>query len=526
MTQDFNERRIGGNNLLRAVIDTTVDAMVIIDRGGAIRVFNLAAQKLFGYAPREVVGRNVSVLMPPGDRERHDGYMHHYQETGEARIIGIGREVVGQRRDGSTFPLELAVGEIKGRDDFAYVGVLRDLTQHKRSTEALVEARARAERANMAKTEFLSRMSHELRTPMNAILGFAQLLRLSGAGALTQEQTEDYLDSIIAPAEHLTQLIDDILDLTRIEIGRLRVARETVNLADAVASALTMAQPMAQRFGVSIFNRCVERSGSPCVTADPIRLRQCIVNLLTNAIKYNRSPGRVLVDFAPLDGEGGEFVRLTVEDSGVGIPEDRFGELFKPFSRLHEALEHVEGAGIGLAVTRQLIEAMGGSVTAESEVGRGSRFHLDLPKAAADATAPARPKVSVDWSDARSDQESRKIVLYIEDNPTNVYLMESLLKRIPGADLRIAYTAELGLEIAEAIRVRVIILDINLPGMDGFEALMRLRSREQTADVPVIGLSARATKVDLERAADLGFYRYLTKPVNVPELMDTLRAVL
>jgi CheY-like chemotaxis protein len=263
----------------------------------------------------------------------------------------------------------------------------------------------------------------------------------------------------------------------------------------------------------------------PTVSGDPLRLRQCLVNLITNAIKYSHPSGRVLLEWTEADSATG-FVRVTVEDCGVGIPPERMGDLFKPFTRLHAALDYIEGAGIGLAMTRQLIEAMGGRISAESAPGHGSRFHLDIPMATAAARRPARMAAyrMPLWPIVN---EKRKVVLYVEDNPTNVHLMESLFKAIPGTDLRIARDAEAALELAATNdAVRAIILDINLPDMDGFEALMRLRAMRATADVPVIGLSARAGAADIERASSLGFYRYLTKPVNVPELLETLRAVL
>jgi PAS domain S-box-containing protein len=512
---------------LAAVIETAVDGIIIIDRQGLIKVFNPAAVRLFGYAAEDVIGQNVRVLMPEPYHGEHDAYLKSYHDTGRRQIIGIGREVKGQRKDGSIFPMELAVGEVMEGEELAFVGIIRDVTAQKDAFDALTEARARAESANAAKTEFLSRMSHELRTPMNAILGFAQLLRMSDVKTMASDQVVDYLNSIIGPAEHLTNLIDDILDLSRIEVGGLKVAREDVDLAEAVTAAVVMAQPMASRLGVSIFNQSVDRARAPIVLGDPGRLRQCIVNLLTNAIKYNRPGGRVLIDLTARSPDDA-MVRLTVEDTGVGIAEDQLGALFRPFTRLHPGLDHIEGAGIGLAVTRQLIEAMGGTVTAESEVGRGSRFYLDIPRTEGTAERRAPPKAIslANWHAPVSDDGKSQIVLYVEDNPANVHLMESLFRSIPGIELRIAYSAELGLEMAAAMPIRAIILDINLPGINGFEALERLRARSDTADVPVIGLSARATSADIEHAAKLGFYRYLTKPVNISELMETLRSVL
>ncbi len=514
---------------LAAVIETAVDGIVIIDRLGIIKLFNSAAERLFGYAAAEVIGENVRILMPEPYHSQHDAYLQSYRETGHKQIIGIGREVKGQRKDRTIFPMELAVGEVIDGQEMAFVGIIRDVTAQKEAFDALAEARAKAEAANLAKTQFLSRMSHELRTPMNAILGFAQLLRMSDEKAMPHVQFADYIDSIIGPAEHLTSLIDDILDFSRVEIGGVKLARENVNLADAVGAAVVMVQPMAARLEISVFNRCVDRTSAPMVAGDPVRLRQCVVNLLSNAIKYNQRRGRVLIDFAKVDGED-KFARLTVEDTGIGIPPDRLGELFEPFTRLHPGLDHIEGTGMGLAVTQQLITAMGGRVSAESEPGRGSRFHLDIPLAGAragagDAPSAERPLLA-NWHPPVTEDGKPVIVLYVEDNPANVHLMESLFRSIPGVELRIAYSAELGLEMASSIPVRAVILDINLPGISGFEAVAQLRANSGTAQVPVIGLSARATASDVQRASELGFYRYLTKPVNVPQLIDTLRAAL
>jgi PAS domain S-box-containing protein len=522
MVWDDTERRHKENHLLRAVIATAVDGILVIDRDGLIKLFNPAAARLFGYTGEEVLGQNVHILMPEPYRHEHEGYIRHYHETGEKRIIGIGREVEGRRKDGSTFPMHLAVGEITGFPDWAFVGIVRDITAHKAALNGATEARARAEAASAAKSQFLSRMSHELRTPMNAILGFAQLLRMSDPKSLSADQYEDYVTSIIDPAQHLTRLIDDILDLTRIETGGINVSRQAVDLGGAITAAVTMVLPMARRFDVSIVNPA---PGGATVAGDPVRIRQCIVNLLSNAIKYNHRGGRVTLRVTNSPLVVG-FVRLTVEDSGIGIPEPLLDDLFQPFTRLHPALNHIEGAGIGLSLTRQLMEAMGGYVTAESRPGNGSRFHLDLAPMDGAAAARGETRRGTFAPELSAESRERQIVLYVEDDPANVHLMEALFRKMPGLDLRIAYTAEVGLETAAALPVRAIILDINLPGMDGFTALERFRTRAETADVPVIGLSARADAADLARAAALGFYRYLTKPVNLPELIDALQAAL
>jgi PAS domain S-box-containing protein len=359
----FQERRADSNTLLRAVIDTTVDGMVIVDRAGTMKVFNHAAEKLFGYSTEEAVGRNVLILMPPEAQAGADGPARNHSET-------------GRRKDGSLFPMDLSVGEIKGGSNLAYVGIIRDLSEKKRDFAALAAATARAELASNAKSEFLARMSHELRTPMNAIMGFTQLLQMTPKEAISVAQHDDYLASILGPAEHLAAMIDDILDIVQIMNGQTGVSLKTVTLGEIVAQSVADTLPMAERCGISVVIEA-EEFGEAFVQADPLRLRQCIVNLLSNAVKYSHPDGTVRISISSRS----DSVRLTVADTGIGIPLEQLGELFEPFKRLHQEHEEIGGVGIGLALVKQLVDAMHGTVSAESGLSEGTRFHIDLSKA-------------------------------------------------------------------------------------------------------------------------------------------------
>ncbi len=507
----FQDRRTNEGDVLRAVIDTVVDGLIITDRDGNIRIFNPAAERLFGYSAQEVIGRNVALLMPADGARASD----------LKSIMGVGREVPGRRKDGTLFPLNVAVGETHRGGELAYVGIVRDISHEKETYSALNEARTRAELANDAKTEFLSRMSHELRTPMNAIIGFAQLLQMRPQGALPAAQYADYLQSILGPAKHLATLIDDILDIARIESGRFNFALQGVELGAAVSESMAIVAPMAERRGITVN---LELGPTPPVLADRTRLTQCVVNLLTNAVKYNLPGGSVSVKTAVTDQWR---VRLTVEDTGIGIPEDQLGALFQPFKRLHPERQEIEGVGIGLALVKQLVEAMHGTISVERRRGGGTRFHLDLTEAeVVDRTDdPVRRRVRrAAWPPR--ELQAPKVALYVEDNPDNVHLMKTVFDGLPATELKVAYSAESGLAIADAEPINLIILDINLPGMDGFETMHRLKQRRSTAEVPVIGLSARATEQDRNRASALGFYRYFTKPMNLPEFIETIRDVL
>lgn len=515
----LEDRRTDEGDVLRAIIDTVVDGLIITDQDGTIRIFNPAAERLFGYAAAEVIGRNVGLLMmagaPNGAMSGRDAGEHH-------PILGIGREMMGRRKDGALFPMSIAVGETKRGGEHTYVGLVRDITEQRNAYAALSDARIRAEVANNAKTEFLSRMSHELRTPMNAILGFAQLLQMTPPADLTPEQYQDYLQSILGPARHLATLIDDILDIARIEGGHFNVSVQGMDLVATVSESIAIVATMAERRRVAITTAL---GATPPVLADPLRLTQCVVNLLTNGVKYNHPGGTVHVTTGrPADGR----VRLTVEDTGIGIPEDQLDGLFRPFRRLHPDHQEIEGVGIGLALVKQLVEAMQGTITVESRAGGGTRFHIDLAQADAVEAAPPPPVRGVLRRPGamRRDRVEPKVALYVEDNPDNVHLMKTLFDALPATELKVAYSGESGLAIADAEPFNLIILDINLPGIDGFETMNRLKQGSRTASVPVIGLSARATETDRTRAEALGFYRYFTKPMNVPEFIESVRRVL
>ncbi|HVT50159.1 MAG TPA: PAS domain S-box protein, partial [Dongiaceae bacterium] len=485
----FEDRRTDEGDVLRAVIDTVVDGLIITDRDGTIRIFNPAAEGLFGYAAQDVIGRNISLLMPPEYARAHGAYLETRHAAERSQVMGVTREVEGRRKDGTVFPMTIAVGETRRGGGHAYVGIVRDITEQKKTYAALGEARTHAELASNAKTEFLSRMSHELRTPMNAILGFAQLLQMTPQTEIAPAQYQDYLQSILGPARHLATLIDDILDIARIESGQFNIAVQGMDLATTVVESISIVATMAERRRVAITTAL---DATPPVLADPLRLTQCVVNLLTNGVKYNHPDGAV--HLATARGGDGR-VRLTVEDTGIGIPEDQIGDLFRPFKRLHPDHQEIEGVGIGLALVKQLVEAMQGSIAVENRAGGGTRFHIDLLEADRVHPAPPPPVRGVLRRQAaqRAERTEPKVALYVEDNPANVHLMKTLFETLPATELKVAYSGESGLAIAASEPVNLIILDINLPGMDGFETMNRLKQESRTAAVPVIGLSARAT---------------------------------
>jgi PAS domain S-box-containing protein len=500
----------------RSVLDTAMSGIVVIDAEGLVVAVNLAAERIFGYASDEVVGRNVKMLMPEPYHSEHDGYLARYLETGERRIIGIGREVEGRRRDGTTFPLELAVSEVESGVRRLFTGVVRDITERVAAAAAVEEARAAAERASNAKSDFLSHMSHELRTPLNAVLGFAQLLELDDA---TDAQRES-IAQILRAGRHPLDLINDVLNLSRIETGRLALSNEPVLVLTGIHEAVELVEGMATEHAVTL---SVETGCDAHVYADRQRLKQVLVNLLTNAIKYNLPDGSVTVTCEQADGQ----LLIHVVDTGRGIASDRLELLFQPFERLGAEQSDIEGTGIGLALAKGLTEAMGGTLRAASRVGIGTTFTIalsvvDEPLAAAAEHQDIEPAQHA----LRLSTAPPRTVLYIEDNFSNLRVVEHLLARRPSITLLSATHGLEGLERAREHRPDLVLLDLHLPDLDGHDALLRLHGDPVTADIPVVIVSADATPRQIRRLLAAGARDYLTKPLDIARVLALIDEIL
>ena len=494
-----------GSERLRAILDTVIDPIITIDERGFVESFNPAAESVFEFRAAEVIGRNVNLLMPEPFHTAHDGYLARYLATGERRVIGLGREVSGRRKSGATFPMELAVSELKFSNKRMFVGVVRDITERKR--------------LDRMKSEFVSTVSHELRTPMNAILGFTQLL--SYDSNLTASQKAN-LAKVRKAGEHLLDLINDVLDLSRIEAGKVTLSLEPVVLGDLLLECRNMAQPLADARNIRLLMD-VEAVADACVHVDRTRLRQVLLNLVSNAVKYNRDGGSVWVTCASV---ASRRVRVAVRDNGRGIALDQQAQLFQPFNRLGAERGEIEGTGIGLTITKQLVELMQGDIGFESSPGTGSTFWVEFAvESAAPASLAGRARDAAPVRPNRRSGTHR--VLYVEDNPVNLELVQALCAQFwPNMQLLSASTAEVGLELAAAQRPDLILMDINLPGMDGYQALARLQADANLCRIPVLAVTANAMKENIERGRAAGFADYLTKPIDIPKFIATLDRLL
>lgn len=499
--------------IFQHIVDSVVDGVITIGADGIIHSFNPAACAIFGYRKSDIVGRKVNELMPEPHRSEHDNYLQRYCATGTGKIINRQLELVGRRADGSEFPLEIAVSEIKLSDDLLFVGLARDITERKRAEQELITARDTADRASQAKSDFLSSMSHELRTPMNAILGFGQLMQYDET--LSDTQKED-VEEILKAGRHLLDLINEILDLAKIESGRISLSIEPVRIAPIIEECLNMVSTQADKRRINLHSDTHEDLS---VQADQTRLKQALLNLISNAIKYNREGGIVTVETRL---KGSEYLSIQITDTGRGIPKERLHELFQPFNRLDAEYSAIEGTGIGLTISRRIVEMMGGAIEVESEVGVGSRFMITLP-AAWNPTLLESPKTSAAIETPTLQSRSRQqLVLYIEDNPSNIRLVSQILERQRHIRLITAHTPELGIELARAHRPDLILLDINMPNLNGFQVLSIFQNDPIVKSAPVVAITANAMPRDIERGKAAGFADYLTKPLDIAQFNSVL----
>jgi PAS domain S-box-containing protein len=660
--------------LVQTILNTVVDGIVTIHaHGGVIETANPAIEDMFGYAATELAGKHLGLLIPELDQEQHNVSLAYYGASEEARAIGAGREVMGRRKNGSAFPLEIAVSEMMLGGQRYFTGILRDISTRKAAEaellksgalqkaifdsanfssiatdakgviqifnvgaermlgyaavdvinkitpaeisdpqelisrakslsteletsispgfEALVfkasrgiediyeltylrkdgsrlpavvsvtalrddfkaiigylligtdntarkaaeverarldqvlrdknteleAARSVADKANLAKSEFLSSMSHELRSPLNAILGFAQLME-SGSPEPTVVQRAS-IDQILKAGWYLLELINEVLDLALIESGRLSISVEPTSLPDVLEDCQTMIEPMAQKREISL--HFPKLDASCFVGADRTRLKQVVINLLSNAIKYNRIGGSVTVTCSQ---RGKTRLRISVRDTGEGLSPSDVAQLFQPFNRLGKENSEEQGTGIGLVVSKRLMEQMGGEMGVSSTLGTGSVFWIELDIAGAPQLHGELTEFPLFAGEVDDDTDLTRIrtLLYVEDNRANMELVRQLIARRPDMRLLGAEDALRGIALAKAHQPDVILMDINLPGISGLQALKLLRDDPATLHIPVLALSANAMVRDIEKGLEAGFFRYLTKPIRVNEFMMAL----
>lgn len=509
---DLNRRIQEGSSRLQATLDTAVDGIITIDSKGIIHDFNHSAERLFGWRADEVIGRNIKMLMPEPYQSAHDGYLQNYQSTGQAKIIGVGREVVGLRRDGSHVPLRLAVGRVDLPGQLLFVGFVTDISDRHTLESSLREAAQRAEQAAAAKSTFLATMSHEIRTPMNAIIGFTDLLLQTNLDTVQRS----HLNTVRESSRSLLRLLNDILDTTKMEKGRLELEQTDFSLravAMQIESSLRLsasAKRLALRTGFS--------SDMPeYFRGDPLRVVQILTNLVGNAIKFTER-GEVAIYFEWRPGQ----VHITVSDTGIGMTPEQVGRLFQPFTQADASISRrFGGTGLGTAISRQLVELMNGTINVESTPGKGSTFHVMLPLPVGQAPhspdethpAPALPRLRV---------------LIADDVPQNLQLLGLILENA-GHSPRRAVDGNDAVEQYRRDTFDIVLMDVHMPGIDGLQATRLIRQHERETGLPrtpIIALTASVMADDREAAAKAGMDGFALKPLDPPRLFAEMARVL
>ena len=505
-----NEARLlQATQRISAVLESINDAFFLLDSQWCFAYVNDEAESVLGRTRAQLLGRNIWDEFPDVQETEFGQSYLRAVESGQQVVFEAYYEPFKQWFNVSAYPssegLAVHVQNITARHE-----AQRSIELAKEEAEV---QRSKAEQANQAKSAFLSRMSHELRTPLNAILGFGQLLEMSD---LAPDDAEG-AHLIVKAGRHLLNLINEVLDISRIENDTMSLSLEAVSLKDSLIETLDLVGPMAQKKNIQLDPSSLLGCDRH-VIADKQRLKQVMLNLLSNAIKYNHSGGRVVLDWS----ESGNRVRVWVRDNGPGIEASKMPRLFVPFDRLDAETQDNEGVGIGLALSKRLAELMNGRLGAESEFGVGSSFWLELAR----SEAPAQNQHDEEILDAQEITFKHRVVLYIEDNLSNLQLLERILKRHADIKLLSAMQGSTGLELAFQHLPHLILLDLHLPGMDGEEVLRRLRENPATRHIPVIILSADATPGQVKRLKQMGASAYLTKPFDINEFLKILAAHL
>lgn len=503
---------------LKILFESTPNAIILVDSAGTIQMVNRQTENYFGYNRSELIGQKIELLVPDAKKNIHTKTRNNYTANPIPRIMGAGRDLFGLKKDGTKIPIEVGLNPIQMDTGKFILTSIIDITERKKANDELEKAKLEAERANLAKSEFLSRMSHELRTPMNSILGFAQLLEM-GKPAPNQKKR---VQQIIKSGKHLLELINEVLDISKIEAGSMSISPEPIQLGGIISEIMDIVQPLAEQRNISM-NFPKTPVCNLFVKADKQKLKQVLLNLISNAIKYNRENGSVKVECIQQSTKDRrkKTIRISVIDTGKGIAEENIQKLFIPFQRIGEELSEIEGTGLGLAVAKQLTEIMGGTIGVKSKFGEGTTFWIELPQVEGQSDRHERLSGS-----AKPDDEKAGVsgtILYIEDNIDNIRLVGDIIEEHrPGIKLICEVYGNNAVKCATDYRPKLILLDLDLPDMHGSEVLKLLQENKKTISIPVVILSADATPKQIKEMLKSGAEAYLTKPLDVVNFLEVV----
>ncbi len=505
----------------RHAFEDAVFGVALVYPDGRWLKVNEAFSNLIGYPPEELYSIDFQSITHPDDLEGDIEWITRVM-GGENSILNREKRYI--HKDGHYIWINLICSlyrDEKGEPGY-FIAQIIDITETKAQQERLIQARKEAEKANQAKSDFLSSMSHELRTPLNSILGFAQLLNVDSNGENTKEN-HACIEQIMKGGQHLLELINEILELPKIESGTLEMSIETVSAQRVIDECQHFVTPLTNKAKLEFSVDTFEDENNVFLTADQKRLKQVLINILSNAIKYNKKGGQIKISHK---AQGKDFYRITVSDTGIGIPQERHSKVFEPFNRLGIESSNIAGTGIGLTISKKLIEQMNGEIGFESNEKSGSRFWINIPISREAKFLPPKKPYKVDKINFTNLEEKKFSALYIEDNFQNQELMELIFQSLPNADLVIAKNGSEGLKIAGTEIPDIILLDMGLPDIHGTDVATQLKTTSATANIPIIAVSANAMPFDVEMGEKAGLDAYVTKPLDISKLFEVLTTYL
>ncbi len=493
---------------IRLIFDSSPYSIMLVDSLGIIHVANTMTEKYFGYSNSQLIGKNINIIFTEDNLQ-----INFLLEQSEQRNAVERDDLLACKKDGKLFPVEVDFTPIEFGGEIMALTNIIDITVRKEAEEKIKKAKQEAEQANHAKSEFLSRMSHEFRTPMNSILGFAQLLDM----VELEPKYKKNIRQILKNGKHLLELINEVLDIARIESNRISLSLEAINVHGVITEVMDLLEPLASNRQVTIIADEVDLF----VVADYQRFKQVILNVVNNAVKYNQSNGSVKIESHLVGNSTDENqkVKITITDSGKGIPKESIDKVFEPFERVGAELTEIEGSGLGLSIVKKLMTIMGGSVGVESKLGKGSTFWLELPLAHDPTKQIQHSNITTENSIAQSQKTGT--LLYIEDNSSNIDLMEQVLSDYrPFVNLITNMYGKNTKQFAKDYKPFLILLDLNLPDIHGSEVVQVLKADPETKNVPVVVVSADAMEKQIKRLMQEGVQGYLTKPIDINQLLE------
>ncbi len=507
----------------RAIVENSIDGIIVIDSRGIIQEFNKGAESIFQYSAKEIIGRNVSLLMPIHLAREHDGFLKRYLKTGEAKIIGFGREVIGMRQDNSQFHMHLSLNELRLGSEVYFTGIVRDITEAKQAEEALMRAKEEAEHANKAKSEFLASMSHEIRTPMTGVMGLADLLLDDKLSKGSKEKVYRIKDA----TRSLLTILNDILDISKLEANKMAIESLDFHLPGMLEDALSFFEEKRKGSRRQDLKLTLKMSDDlpTTINADPTRLRQVLMNLIGNAVKFTKKGG-VTLTASILRSEKEESIKIEVRDTGIGMAKETIGKLFADFTQADASItRRFEGTGLGLSICKRLVELMGGEIGVESEISIGSRFWFTLPYHAAETEVLA-PTLKAK-SELTQYEANRKLsVLIAEDN----MLLQHIISEMIGGFGHEFHIVENGAEAIQAVESEdfdLVLMDVRMPEVSGTDASIAIRKMGGLKRrIPIIAITADAMEEHKAEYHEAGMDACVTKPIDRDELVKTIDSVL